>query len=108
MIAKRIRKTDIENLEALALSGQLTPGAFYFDPYNAKWYGATSNTEMFELTFGSTTVTIVDVSNPLWQILPDETVTVADRVEYAIVSGTLDNQGAIELGAGSTLIVIGG
>lgn len=108
MVPERTRKTNYENLEALANIGQLQPGALYFDAYNGKWYGATSNTELFEFSIGSVAIINVDVPHPLWQILEGETVTVADRVEYAIVSGLFDNQGTIGLGDGSTLIVIGG
>jgi hypothetical protein len=43
-----------------------------------------------------------------WQILAAETVTVAARLEYAIVSGVLDLAGTISLGAGSNLIVVNG
>lgn len=42
---------------------------------------------------------------PCWQILSTETVTVLDRMEYAIVSGVLDNQGTISLGDNSILTV---
>jgi hypothetical protein len=108
MTPERTRKTNYENLEALAAIGQLQPGSLYFDAYNGKWYGATSNTDLFEFAIGSVTIIRVDVPHPLWQILDGETVTVADRVEYAIVSGLFDNQGSIELGDGSILAVIGG
>ena len=42
---------------------------------------------------------------PLWQILAGETINVADRAEYCIMSGVLDNRGIIALGVGSNLLV---
>ena len=107
MTPKRRKKSDTANLLALATAGQLDPGAVYFDSDLKKWYGAKSNTELFELSIEYADAPI-GATHPIWQILDGETVSVSDRVEYAIVSGTFDNQGAIELGDGSTLIVIGG
>jgi hypothetical protein len=56
MTPERTRKTSLENIEALAIVGQLQPGAIYFDSYNSKWYGALSNTEFQDMATGGTPV----------------------------------------------------
>lgn len=50
---------------------------------------------------------LVGVSSgfPYWKIDSGETVSVGERQEYAIASGTLVNNGIIEMGAESILIV---
>lgn len=59
-----------------------------------------------ELALGDNVPDISGVSSlPYWQINAGEVVSVGDRQEYAIVSGTLLNEGVITLSDGSILIV---
>ena len=59
-----------------------------------------------ELALGDNVPDISGVSSlPYWQINVGEVVSVGERQEYAIVSGTLLNEGVITLSDGSILIV---
>ena len=59
-----------------------------------------------ELALGDNVPDISGVSSlPYWQINVGEVVSVGERQEYAVVSGTLLNEGVITLSDGSILIV---
>ena len=58
-----------------------------------------------ELSYSDHTHAGVDTAYPTWKINAGESVSVGDRQEYAINSGTFINAGTLTLGADAILLV---
>lgn len=98
MATIKLRRGTKANLDVLAASSGLLQGEPYF------------LTDKESVAVGTTASTYSEMAisgrgSCLWKILSGETVTVGERQEYAVCSGLLVNQGAIDLGEDAILFV---